>query len=153
MVIFSFRAVFWVILPCRMIVDRRFRGTYCLHNQGWMIISFNIIKQLIFLMVKCFFSVWGTDWILKYCLDEFRLQRVNYLVNKSLPIDTIRSYFKIFIHHPFRPMSVSSKRPISFRLFSLRFCVQFSNHVRATCTALVLILNLTTLITFGEENK
>jgi hypothetical protein len=27
-----FRAVFWVILPCKMIVDRRFRGTYCLHR-------------------------------------------------------------------------------------------------------------------------
>jgi hypothetical protein len=26
-----FRAVFWVILPCRIIVDRRFRGAYCLH--------------------------------------------------------------------------------------------------------------------------
>jgi hypothetical protein len=23
-----FRAVFWVILPCKMIVDRRFRGAY-----------------------------------------------------------------------------------------------------------------------------
>jgi hypothetical protein len=29
-----FRAVFWVILPCEMIVDRRFRGAYCLHRQG-----------------------------------------------------------------------------------------------------------------------
>jgi hypothetical protein len=27
-----FRAVFWVILPCKMIVDRRFRGAYCLHH-------------------------------------------------------------------------------------------------------------------------
>jgi hypothetical protein len=25
-----FRVVFWVILPCKMIVDRRFRGAYCL---------------------------------------------------------------------------------------------------------------------------
>jgi hypothetical protein len=29
-----FRSVFWVILPCKMIVDRRFRGAYCLHHQG-----------------------------------------------------------------------------------------------------------------------
>jgi hypothetical protein len=28
-----FRVVFWVILPCKMIVDRRFRGAYCLHHQ------------------------------------------------------------------------------------------------------------------------
>jgi hypothetical protein len=27
-----FRVVFWVILPCKMIVDRRFRGAYCLHH-------------------------------------------------------------------------------------------------------------------------
>jgi hypothetical protein len=30
-----FIAVFWVVLPCKMIVDRRFRGTCCLHHQGW----------------------------------------------------------------------------------------------------------------------
>jgi hypothetical protein len=29
-----FRVVFWVILPCKIIVDRRFRGAYCLHHQG-----------------------------------------------------------------------------------------------------------------------
>jgi hypothetical protein len=29
-----FRAVFWVILPCKMIIDRDFRGAYCLHHQG-----------------------------------------------------------------------------------------------------------------------
>jgi hypothetical protein len=31
-----FRVLFWDILPCKMIVDRRFRGAYCLHNQGWV---------------------------------------------------------------------------------------------------------------------
>jgi hypothetical protein len=31
-----FRAVFWVVLPCKVIVDRRFRGAYCLHHQGWV---------------------------------------------------------------------------------------------------------------------
>jgi hypothetical protein len=30
-----FRVVFWDILLCKMIVDRRFRGAYCLHNQGF----------------------------------------------------------------------------------------------------------------------
>jgi hypothetical protein len=28
-----FRVVFWVVLPCKMIVDRRFRGVYFLHHQ------------------------------------------------------------------------------------------------------------------------
>jgi hypothetical protein len=27
-----FRAIFWVVPPCKMIVDRRFIGAYCLHN-------------------------------------------------------------------------------------------------------------------------
>jgi hypothetical protein len=30
----KFRIVFWDVLPCKIIVDRRFRGTYCLHHQG-----------------------------------------------------------------------------------------------------------------------
>jgi hypothetical protein len=30
----KFRIVFWDVLPCKIIVDRRFIGTYCLHHQG-----------------------------------------------------------------------------------------------------------------------
>jgi hypothetical protein len=30
--IMMFRVVFWDILPCKIIVDRRFRGVYCLHH-------------------------------------------------------------------------------------------------------------------------
>jgi hypothetical protein len=30
-----FRIVFWDVLQCKITVDRRFRGTYCLHNEGW----------------------------------------------------------------------------------------------------------------------
>jgi hypothetical protein len=30
-----FRAVFWVVLPCKIIIYRRVRGAYCLHHQGW----------------------------------------------------------------------------------------------------------------------
>jgi hypothetical protein len=40
-----FRAIFWVILPCKMIDDRRFRGAYCLHHQGWTIILHGSITQ------------------------------------------------------------------------------------------------------------
>jgi hypothetical protein len=28
----KFRIVFWDVLPCKIIVDRRFRGTCCLHH-------------------------------------------------------------------------------------------------------------------------
>jgi hypothetical protein len=30
--IMKFRIVFWDVLPCKMIVDRRFRGACCLHH-------------------------------------------------------------------------------------------------------------------------
>jgi hypothetical protein len=30
-----FRVVFSDVLPCKIIFDRRFGGTYCLHHQGW----------------------------------------------------------------------------------------------------------------------
>jgi hypothetical protein len=29
-----FRIVFWDVLPCKIIVNQRFRGAYCLHHQG-----------------------------------------------------------------------------------------------------------------------
>jgi hypothetical protein len=29
-----FRIVFWDVLPCKMFVDRRFRGAYCLHHHS-----------------------------------------------------------------------------------------------------------------------
>jgi hypothetical protein len=35
-----FRVVFWDKLPCKMIVDCRFRGAYCLHHQGCSTIIF-----------------------------------------------------------------------------------------------------------------
>jgi hypothetical protein len=30
----KFRIVFWDVLPCKIIFDRRFRGACCLHHQG-----------------------------------------------------------------------------------------------------------------------
>jgi hypothetical protein len=30
----KFSIVFWDVLPCKIIVDQRFRGTFCLHHQG-----------------------------------------------------------------------------------------------------------------------
>jgi hypothetical protein len=32
----KFRIVFWDVLPCKIIVDRRFRGTCCLPHQRWL---------------------------------------------------------------------------------------------------------------------
>jgi hypothetical protein len=33
--LFLFRIVFWDVLPCKIIVDRRFKGTYCLQHHPW----------------------------------------------------------------------------------------------------------------------
>jgi hypothetical protein len=30
------KIVFWDVLPCKIIVDRRFRGTLCLRHKGWL---------------------------------------------------------------------------------------------------------------------
>jgi hypothetical protein len=38
-----FRVVFWDILPFKMIVDRRFRGAYCLHHSSLMRLLRDII--------------------------------------------------------------------------------------------------------------
>jgi hypothetical protein len=46
------------------------------------IISLNSVNQLIFVMV---YYWWGTDWILKYYLDELRLERVNILRTSFAP--------------------------------------------------------------------
>jgi hypothetical protein len=40
-----------------------------------------IINQMLFVMENCCVSLWGTNWIPKYYLDELRLQRVNYHFN------------------------------------------------------------------------
>jgi hypothetical protein len=38
-----FRVVFWDILPCKMIVDRHFRGAYCLHHQKLSTVENNLV--------------------------------------------------------------------------------------------------------------
>jgi len=72
-----FRAVFWVVLPCKMIVDRRFRGAYCLHHQGWVIwtsysppweleISHSRTTSSRFSLLLC-----GTSWTSHICMYWF----------------------------------------------------------------------------------
>jgi hypothetical protein len=74
-----FRIVFWDVLPCKIIVDRRFRGTYCLHHQGWVSLA---RKDRVYVGVQ-----WtGLTWFLTYRL--------------SFPIDqpnTLDSYITAFL--------------------------------------------------------
>jgi hypothetical protein len=41
------RIVFWDVLPCKMIVDRRFRGAYCLHQGFLMMVDNYFTRQYI----------------------------------------------------------------------------------------------------------
>jgi hypothetical protein len=54
----EFRIVFWDVLPCKIIVDRRFRGTCYLHHQEWVILDdggstdlWNVGRQLFYTAV------------------------------------------------------------------------------------------------------
>jgi hypothetical protein len=40
----KFRIVFWDVLPCKIIVYRRLRGTYCLHHQGWWSLMMEAVR-------------------------------------------------------------------------------------------------------------
>jgi hypothetical protein len=51
-----FRVVFWVILPCKMIVDRRFRGAYILHGSISQKTTLNIVY------VSLIFKVTQRKW-------------------------------------------------------------------------------------------
>jgi hypothetical protein len=46
-----FRVVFWDILSCKMIVDRRFRGAYCLHHHGSISQKTTLTKKINWLTV------------------------------------------------------------------------------------------------------
>jgi hypothetical protein len=42
-----FRIVFWDVLPCKIVVDRRFRGAYCLHHQASIILHGSTFQKTI----------------------------------------------------------------------------------------------------------
>jgi hypothetical protein len=58
----KFRFVFWDVLPCKIIVNRRFRGTCCLHHQGSTYL-WNVGQQLFYMALhprsqNLNFSLW-----------------------------------------------------------------------------------------------
>jgi hypothetical protein len=58
-----FRVVFWVILPCKMIVDRRFRGAYCLHHQGWWNYCFEYFRAMTGSAVRTIVTFFSRDTV------------------------------------------------------------------------------------------
>jgi hypothetical protein len=61
--IVRFRFVFWDVLPCKIIVDRRFRGTCCLHHHhrpddGGSTYLWNVGPQLFYMAVHPRRQIW-----------------------------------------------------------------------------------------------
>jgi hypothetical protein len=62
----KFRFVFWDVLPCKIIVYRRFRGTFCLHHQedeyhpddGGSTYFWNVGLQLFYTAVHIRRQIW-----------------------------------------------------------------------------------------------
>jgi hypothetical protein len=52
-----FRVVFWDLLPCKIIVDRRFRGAYLLHHGGSTYL-WNVGRQLFYTTVHPRRQIW-----------------------------------------------------------------------------------------------
>jgi hypothetical protein len=78
-----FRIVFWDVLLCKLIVDRRFRVAYCLHHQGWLIIIpddggsthlWNVGRQLFYTAVHPRRQFWTS-----YKMECFLWSRLDFL--------------------------------------------------------------------------
>jgi hypothetical protein len=71
----KFRIVFWDALPCKIIVDRRFRGTCCLHHQGDETCCYESVYKLVKEQVLTVF--WSVHLVLsssEFTQDLFRFE-------------------------------------------------------------------------------
>jgi hypothetical protein len=89
-----FRVVFWDVLPCKMIVDRRFRGAYCLHPWWWQLWTneYNIVslQSCVFLVPPKVYSTAkfklnsGKSYlILQWHHYELHVQQMNVYRNRT----------------------------------------------------------------------
>jgi hypothetical protein len=84
-----FRAAFWVVLPCKMIVDRRFRGAYCLHH------LWNACRQSFYTAVQPRRQLWTSyspPWELEIIrmMEAVRISETsvdNYFTRQYIPED------------------------------------------------------------------
>jgi hypothetical protein len=78
----QFRIVFWDVLPCKIIVDRRFRGTYCLHHPWWCtsqktilniilaaVRTWNLIYKSVFTIYSYAIYTWLLSFQIMTCLS------------------------------------------------------------------------------------
>jgi hypothetical protein len=54
-----FRIVFWDVLPCKMIVNWRFRGAYCLHHQSTIILHGSTSQKTILNIILAAVRTWN----------------------------------------------------------------------------------------------
>jgi hypothetical protein len=100
-----FRAVFWVIQPCKLIVDRRFRGAYCLHDHPWwwrqytplkrrstIILHGSITQKTTLNIIPAAVRTWNLTWgkvdgfpdILKNVIDKNNILNVSRILYMDL---------------------------------------------------------------------
>jgi hypothetical protein len=67
----KFRIVLWVVLPCKIIVDRYIRGTCCLHHpgddDGGRTCLWNVVRQLVYTAVHPRRQFWTIQHITTIC--------------------------------------------------------------------------------------
>jgi hypothetical protein len=97
----KFRIVFWDVLPCKIIVDRRFRGTCCLHHQEWVVENY-FIRQYIpednfELNYSCF--IFDKSLVRSLMMEATRTSETsvdNYFTQQYIPEDNSELYITCF---------------------------------------------------------
>jgi hypothetical protein len=87
--IMKFRFVFWFVLPCKIILDRRLRGKCCLHDQGSTYL-WNVGPQLFYAAVHPRRQIWTSyspPWELKISisLQVVKSANLKHLLHPQLP--------------------------------------------------------------------
>jgi hypothetical protein len=96
----KFRIVFWDVLPCKIIVDRRFRVTCCLNHQGSLIVPiYGLALSIGPNRVGVFYLVTETPVSEMLCGFDQRLtmdnvQKVCHF-NNTPPTQTFRIYLRL----------------------------------------------------------
>jgi hypothetical protein len=98
-----FRIVFWDVLPCKIIVDRRFRGAYCIHHHG--VIS---QKTAIFLV-----HILQTSSLMMEAVGTSETSVDNYFTQQYIPEDNSE-------HHTRRRENLKSHMYERLSMFSLQ---------------------------------
>jgi hypothetical protein len=109
-----FRIVFWDILPCKLIVDRRFRDAYCLHDgRSTIILHGSISQKTILNIILAAVRTWNlthagssnnhsATLVHKLCRNRILLERTLFVIvpwrslcSVTRKLDTFRTFSHI----------------------------------------------------------